>query len=158
MKVERFWILEPLEAGRSSGNLLGVIKPMKGSVSLWGAQFTLLCDREQQANMDILAAVSPHPNDKHKTQDDLKSKPIYFYAQRDAYALCSGIKDLVHLVMLPEPVVASHPVYIKGFCGNYNREKSSPSRYDIIVDVFLSEESVYEVEDRVPEQFRKGGF
>jgi len=158
MQVERFWILQPLPAGKSAGTLLGIIKPAKDKLKIWGAQFVLLCDKKQQGNMDILAAVSPHPNDKHNTQDDIKSKPIYFYAQRDAYNHCSGIKDLIHHVMLPEPIITDAPAYVKGFCGNYNRKKVTPSRYDTIVDVYLSEEYKYEDTDMVPEKFRKGGF
>jgi len=158
MKVERFWILEPIPPGQKSGRLLGEIRPGKGGLVIWGAQFTLLCDKEQQNNMDILASVSPHPNDKHETQDDIKSRPIFFYAQRDAYAPCSGIHDLIHLVMLPEPIITSQPVYVKGFCGNYNAEKKAPSRYDIIVDIYIADKSEYQTRDLVPENLRKGGF
>jgi hypothetical protein len=158
MNVERFWILEPIPPGEKSGRLLGEIRPDKGKLAIWGAQFTLLCDKEQQNNVDILASVSPHPNQRHQTQDDVKSSPLFFYAQRDAYAHSSGIHDLVHLVMLPEPIVTSKPVYVKGFCGNYNKEKKTPSRYDIMVDIYLSSKSKYRVKDLVPANLTKGGF
>lgn len=148
MKVERFWIIEGLKPKTSKGHVLGELSPQKSSFYLWGVQFTLLCDKEIQSNTDILSAISPHKD--CKTQDALKRSPL-FYAQRDAYTNCAGVKDLCHTVMLPKPFTLDSTVYVKSFCGNYT---DVFGRYDVIVDVY------YDGSAKVVNHFPKmgGGF
>jgi hypothetical protein len=148
LEVERFWIIEGLKPNATAGHVLGELAPEASPLELWGAQFTLLCDKEIQSNTDILAAISLLKDSDG--QDALKRRPL-LYAQRDAYTFCAGVHDLCHAVMLPRPFVLSTPVYVKSFCGNYT---DVAGRYDVIVDVY------FEGKARVVNHFPnvKGGF
>lgn len=100
-----------------------------------GAQLGLLCYPTN--GIEIYICVSRSPDINAKDNFLVLKKDYLFYAQRDAYQNCAGIKDLLDWQMLPPGkwflVSKADPVFIKVAVSNISKESA---QYDAWVNLY----------------------
>ena len=119
-----------------------ILEKWEAPVRLWaspvhliGVHFGLLCYPAD--GIEIYICVSRNPSIDDADNFLIFKKDYLFYAQRDAYQNCSGIKDLLDWQMLPLgkwfEVSEADPVYIKVAVSNISKE---PAQYDAWVNIY----------------------
>ena len=104
-------------------------------VRLIGVHFGLLCYPAD--GIEIYICVSRNPCIDDEDNFLIFKKDYLFYAQRDAYQNCSGIKDLLDWQMLPPgkwfEVSETDPIYIKVAVSNISKESA---QYDAWMNMY----------------------
>ena len=104
-------------------------------VRLIGVHAGLLCYPAD--GIEIYICVSRNPSIDDTDNFLIFKKDYLFYAQRDAYQNCSGIKDLLDWQMLPPgkwfEVSEANPVYIKVAVSNISNK---PAQYDAWMNLY----------------------
>ena len=132
-----------LKSTKAGERKIYILEKWTSPVHLIGVQFGLLCYPtggtilKEIDGIEIYICVSRNP-DIDDTDNFLILKQDYlFYAQRDAYGKCIGIKDLLDWQMLPSgkwfEVSEADPIYIKFAVSNISKE---PAQYDAWANMY----------------------
>ena len=121
--TETFHIMEKVEPQERKAFLLAEWAPER-RLKVVGVDMGLLCDIG--TGWEIYIAVGRTPAAEVDDNWASLKKDHLFFAQRDAYALCTGITDLTKLIMLPNgdyvSVRKTNPLFIKVGVTNCNKE------------------------------------
>ena len=123
-----------------------LLKKWTSTVRLIGVHFGLLCYPtggtifKKVDGIEIYICVSRNPDVNKKDNFLILKQDYLFYAQRDAYGKCIGIKDLLDWQMLPTgdyfPVSKADPVYIKVAVSNISKESA---QYDAWCNLYFED-------------------